>query len=520
MGFAGIIKFDTKNILYFYLMYNCIFSISIYFRNKKQVSKNNQALAYFSQIAGGDLRISTDLGSGTKINIENFVKKIEGLSRIFSQTNYNLNNLRTESEKIISSSGNKLRIFATDETGQQIFNSSLAATEKSKLISNKDRSYFIDAKKTLKIQVSKPIYSNRENKLSIIIAVPYKLHNNFKGIVAATLDLQGISEATEEMDSIVKGTISILRDLIGGIGNLIIDLVNKVKDISLFNKEIHSRNQNIIDNINLVSGQITDNDFLLQDGSKNISSISEDLVDIVSTIEIVEEKTNQSASAMITSQTHMEELINGMERTKKSSIESENVVSQLSEKTDEINNIISMVREISRQTNLLALNASIEAARAGESGQGFAVVANEIKNLAVDSDSKVKEIENVLNVIKGYLDDVKLQGREVLNTIISQEDKLKENQVSLSSLINITEENTSNTRKMINEVKNVNERIFSFNDTILNIASGSQETTAMFEEIVTEVEEQFANIENVGNIIKNIESVTETISKDISRFKY
>ena len=69
---------------------------------------------------------------------------------------------------------------------------------------------------------------------------------------------------------------------------------------------------------------------------------------IVNTIEIVEEKTNQSAEAMFSTQTHMKELIGSMEKTKKSSMESEKVVVKLSEKTNEINNIIAMVSEIAR----------------------------------------------------------------------------------------------------------------------------------------------------------------------------
>lgn len=70
------------------------------------------------------------------------------------------------------------------------------------------------------------------------------------------------------------------------------------------------------------------------------------------------------------------------------------------ETIEQSDNIINMIRQISRQTNLLALNATIEAARAGEHGRGFSVIAGENCKLSGEVDDSVKQISNILSKIK------------------------------------------------------------------------------------------------------------------------
>ncbi|MHB8063991.1 MAG: methyl-accepting chemotaxis protein, partial [Ruminiclostridium sp.] len=81
-------------------------------------------------------------------------------------------------------------------------------------------------------------------------------------------------------------------------------------------------------------------------------------------------------------------------------MESLSTVQELQNNMDEINSFLSGITQISEQTNLLALNAAIEAARAGETGKGFAVVADEVRKLAEQSSNTVKQIDQIMNVIK------------------------------------------------------------------------------------------------------------------------
>lgn len=93
-------------------------------------------------------------------------------------------------------------------------------------------------------------------------------------------------------------------------------------------------------------------------------------------------------------------------------------VDELSKASETIGSIVDVINAIARQTNLLALNATIEAARAGEAGNGFSVVANEVKSLAAQTSKATSDIENQIRGIQDITSNT-LASIEQISSVIS-----------------------------------------------------------------------------------------------------
>jgi len=271
-------------------------------------------------------------------------------------------------------------------------------------------------------------YKARTNQTIVVVFSMLIIFMVLLVVINRTVDkeiVKGINNLAASMKKIASGDFEIVvkeesnpefTQLSRDINTMVESIRNSMNDnqkLLVQQKADMENTISIVENIKNVCGELgtvsqqtlSSADDIFHGTEQQKQSVN-DLEQVMETL-VVELNSSADASIEVTKTT--EEAVTTILNTQKQMDILQNAIENISNMSREIEKIIVEIEDIAGQTNLLALNASIEAARAGDSGQGFAVVATEVGNLAARSSQAAGETnELITNSIKAISEGLKL----------------------------------------------------------------------------------------------------------------
>jgi methyl-accepting chemotaxis protein len=322
-----------------------------------------------------------------------------------------------------------------------------------------------------------------------------------------------------------------------GIGN---DLSSSMEETAAAVNQITAHISGVKDQTVNQSAGVTEAHATIEEISKNIETLnghietqSTSVVESSTAIEEMVTNINSVSNILVKNAEASGELVSASESGREGMDEVARHIQEIARESEGLIEASSIIENIANQTNLLAMNAAIEAAHAGEAGKGFAVVADEIRKLAENSGTQAKSISNVLNTLKGSIDQMLESTNSALKqfeTIVSLTNTVNDQETIIK---NAMDEQSTGSTQILEAIRQITDITDQVKDGSVQMLSGSrevleemnrlsnitQEITNSMNEMSVGTEEINTAVNHVNDISRQNEESINTLSVEISKFK-
>ncbi|TKH43927.1 methyl-accepting chemotaxis protein [Paenibacillus terrae] len=350
-----------------------------------------------------------------------------------------------------------------------------------------------------------------------------KLTDAAKQIADGNLTVQlAQTKGRDELDELNES----FRFMIGNLRNIVLSIDQSGNRVDLMARDIDQHNEAMKEIVTQVSTSTEE----LAIGSQKIA---EDLSTTVGVVDEMQQKFEANLLETTQSSTYSEDALRVIEQgtrvmsdqlrivaeNRSAMSEVEQTVKELESNAAEITTMTGYVSEIASQTSLLSLNASIEAARAGEAGKGFAVVANEVKKLANQSESAVKQIYTAVEGITQAMNKVKTSVTQSQELFREQEKATSSTGESFTEISGKVQQIASQVSKLSVDMNVSRELSVQVQQAIENISAITQQSAAGSEEITASTVEQKRSFEESAEKVKELRQIREEMQRELNRFQ-
>ena len=322
--------------------------------------------------------------------------------------------------------------------------------------------------------------------------VEIKEHQNeiINGHMSGQVDISGRDEMGEVLCS-VQSTKVLLGSIIDQIASVSGHIDDRAKHLTGAMTKVSESSQSQSDAANSMAATI-------EEMTASIDHIAENAGE-------VRRVSENSTSLASEGSKIVQQVVEDMEKTSRAVMNTALTMQQLGAQSDQIQNVVKVIKEIADQTNLLALNAAIEAARAGEQGRGFAVVADEVRKLAEKTGRSTQEIAGMVEEIRGSTSHAITE---------------MESTVEMVKAGSAMAEKAGRSILEINDgVSRVLNGIDDISHSIKEQSLASREIAINVEKVAQMSEENSHSVKEVFGTVENLETLSNTLEQSVKHFQ-
>lgn len=440
------------------------------------------------------------------------------------------NNEQTVSNVIKS---NKISgfIFKTP-TGKEVYNVSMPYYESSNLVGTINIGISLDNMTKLifngmiQVVIISIVILAIAIVLSIIVSstLTKPLNNiidNLDDFAAGNLTLKFNNKSKDEigkLTDVLNNTISVFRKTLEGIKQIVTQLNEASKTLSLSSENTSASSQVINNSVNEVFVGITDQTSNITDIANIFNDFSVNLDNIkIKSQGAVLSSDKIKASADIGSD-NLQRLITSIEDIRHSFDSSVHQIHTLNSNASMIGEITDVINNVAEQTNLLALNAAIEAARAGEAGKGFSVVADEIRKLAEQVMESSKSINELIHTVKTGTEGVSSNTELLSGKIQDQILILSDTELAFKEIQSEVEESIKGMKESYELIEGSVIKKNTIIQRVDSLSSVSDEVAASAKDIASYTDEEAANVEGAASLAKDLNRIADDLRESIDKF--
>lgn len=310
-----------------------------------------------------------------------------------------------------------------------------------------------------------------------------------------------------------------LRQLIQQATSTTIQVSTSAKELSASSEETSQSTEQITSSIQEVASASTTQLDSVNETLQTMNELNESLVTLTDSINELESSATQVAVVATSGNDVVLGAVDQMTLINHSVRDVSLILETLGKRSKEISQITEVITSIAEQTNLLALNAAIEAARAGEHGKGFAVVADEVRKLAVQSKDSSKQIvhvitqiqqdtQNVIQAMNKSTKDVK-EGRLVVN-------KAGESFGEIAQSVEVISYSINSINDFVETMASSFDRVTANIHLLTDLA---EDNSVYSRTVAHSAEQQLATIEEITASAQTVNDMTLQLTNVLQKFK-